>query len=115
MPVRCENSHTVIDDTGVIRRNRKSEHHLIDFGIAIPSHGDNLPRQGIQHRNDLLRRICERQAVTRAVIEQVSQKHDGIRSLGIDGIHQLPTPMSRSVNIGCDDELHDSTFPQPIR
>ena len=60
---------------GVIRHNRKLEQHLIDFGIAIAAHRQNLFTAGIEQFGYFCGIVEAGDAVARAVVQYIPQQN----------------------------------------
>ena len=58
----------------VVRRHaRKVEHHLVHFGFAVASHGDDARGECVEHLDDVLGRIVSWQVVAWSVVKKVAE------------------------------------------
>ena len=61
-------------EQAVVRQNGEGQHHLVDLGLAVAAHTENVGLPLLQQGDDLLRRIALGQVVARAVIQQIAEE-----------------------------------------
>ena len=93
--------HVVVGHAGEV------QHHLVDLRLAVAPHADDAVRDAVQHRDDLLRGVVRREVVAGPVVQEVTQKDDAVRLLGVDGVHEPRAPLGRTMDVGRNQELHD--------
>ena len=91
----------------VVRHAGEVQHHLVDLRLAVAAHADDAVRDSVKHRDDLLRGVVRREVVAGTVVQEVAQKDDAVRLLGIDGVHEARAPLGRAMDVGRNQELHD--------
>lgn len=107
MSVGEEQAFPLVYNQGVVGKYGELEEHLVYFGVAVASDGDNAVFQGIQPPGDGLRVEVGGHAVARAVVEQVSQQHEHIELVGLKMAEYAVECTDGAVYVGGDEILHD--------
>ena len=94
-------------EQAVVRKNGEGQHHLVDLGLAVAAHAENVGLPLLQQGDDLLRRIALGQVVARAVIENVPQQNQALRALLRIALQQFFRIKCRPVQVGGNEKLHD--------
>ena len=108
-----ERSAAVINQLGIVGHAGEREHHLVNLGIAVSPHCHKVAaiREAVQQGDDALRVVFAREVVTRTMVEQVAEQHDPVGLLRLDGADQPLCPVRGTMDIGCDKNLHEPSFP----
>ena len=91
---------------GIVREDRELEHHLVDLAVAVAADAEELVRERIEHRDDLLRRVIARQVVARAMVENVPEEEERIGLFLRPALHQQFAVIRRPVQVGRDHPFH---------
>ena len=81
MPVREEKAHALIHKEGIVGHDGKLKEHLIDFGVAVATHGNNAVLHGIEAFNNAFRVDTFGYAVARSVVEYVAKDAEHVAML----------------------------------
>ena len=54
------------------------EDHLVDLGLAVAAHADDLRAQGIEHGDDLLGGVALGKVIARAMVEHVTEQQQAV-------------------------------------
>ena len=98
-------------EQAVVRKNGEGQHHLIDLGLAVAAHTENVCLPLLQQGDDLLRRIALGQVVARAVIQQIAEEEHTRRFLPLPGLEELAAVVGRAVQVRGNDPFHGFFVP----
>ena len=98
-------------EQAVVRKNGEGQHHLVDLGLAVAAHAENVGLPLLQQGDDLLRRIALGQVVARAVIQQIAEEEHARRFLALPGLEELAAVVGRAVQVRGNDPFHGFFVP----
>ena len=98
-------------EQAVVRKNGEGQHHLVDLGLAVAAHAENVGLPLLQQGDDLLRRIALGQVVARAVIQQIAEEEHTRRFLTLPGLEELAAVVGRAVQVRGNDPFHGFFVP----
>ena len=94
------------ENQGVIRKQGKAQHGLVDLRVAVAAHAEDGNIQPRQHGGDFFGRVVPGQIVPGAVVEHVTQKQQALRLFPGLQLQEPFTPPGRAVDVGGDQQLH---------
>ena len=95
----------------IIRHAREIQHHLVHFRFAIAAHGKDIARHRIEHLHNAFRIVAFRQVIAGAVVQDISQQHQGIGLFRFHLFQKTFAPIRGTVDIGSNHKFHSITFP----
>ena len=105
--VRAEKRLVARFDDGVVAHHRELEHHLVDFGVAVAAHGDDLVLSGVQQVRDPHGVVEVRYAVARPVVEEVAKQHDAVVAERVGGRERGLQCRRHAVNVTEKEYFHE--------
>ena len=106
VPMGCKNAVPVQNEKGIIRKNGKGKHHLINLSIAISANAKDTVGDMVQHIYHFLGGISLWQVVSRPVIKDVTEKDELLRALALKSLQKLAGKKCASVDIRCYHIFH---------
>ena len=84
----------------------KWQNHLVNLRLTVAPHrNDNIPVPA-QHGDHLLRRVIPGQVVPGAVVQQISQQDQPVRTFRLDQVAKAAAPEGAAVNVGRNQQFH---------
>ena len=91
---------------GVLRQHREFQHHLVHLRVAVAPHAQELVPAAVEHGRHLLGIILPGQIIAGAVVEDIPQQHQTVRSLLPKCLQQLFAVIRRAVHVRRDHPFH---------
>ena len=84
------------------------EHHLVDLGLAVAAHAEDLVFERVEHGYDGLGVVSLRQVVARAVVQHVAEQEELVGRLFFIRLHELGAPAGGAVDVGGYHQFHSA-------
>ena len=109
MPVGEVEAAPALQDKRVVGKHREFQHHLVDLGVAVAAHAHKLRLHGIQHCDDLFRRVPFGKVVARSVVEDIPQQAEPLGALAGVSLQHFLAVKRGAVYIRSKHQFHCSS------
>ena len=100
--VGCEDCLPVKLKEAIVGEDGKLKHHLVNLCVAVPADAEKLLLHGIDHGEDFFGIKIHRNIISRAVVQDITQKEKTVCVLFLECAEHFPAVIGRTVDIRCD-------------